>query len=49
MSSTDENLKENPAEDQLEELETEMAFDEQEIVKTEEHLLEQLAEAEKKA
>lgn len=49
MSSTDENLKENPAEEQLEELETEMAFDEQEIVKTEEHLLEQLAEAEKKA
>ncbi len=49
MSSTDENLKENPAEEQLEEMETEMAFDEQEIVKTEEHLLEQLAEAEKKA
>ena len=49
MSSSNEELKQSAENEHLEEMEEEMAFEEQEIVKSEEHLQEQLALAEKKA
>ena len=49
MSSSNEELKDSTEEENLEAMEEEMAFEEEEIVKSEEHLLEQLALAEKKA
>ena len=49
MSTSNEELKDPAQSEQLEQMEEEMAFDEDDIVKSEDHLLEQLAEAEKKA
>ena len=49
MSPSNEELKQSVASEELTELESEMAFDENDIVKSEEHLLEQIARAEKKA
>jgi len=52
MSSSNEDLKEPEASagnESLEEMETEMAFDEKAIVESEDELLQQLKEAEKKA
>jgi len=49
MSTSNEELKEPAEKEHLDEMEEEMAFDEKEIVKTEDDMLEQLAEAEKKA
>ncbi len=49
MSSSNEELKQSAETERLKELESEMAFDENEIVKSEERLLEQIAQAEKKA
>ncbi len=49
MSSSNEELKQSAENEHLEDMEEEMAFAEEEIVKSEEHLLEQIAQAEKKA
>jgi molecular chaperone GrpE len=49
MSSSNEELKQSAENEHLEEMEEEMAFEEEEIVKSEQHLQEQLALAEKKA
>jgi molecular chaperone GrpE len=49
MSSSNEELKQSAENEHLEEMEEEMTFEEQEIVKSEQHLQEQLALAEKKA
>ena len=49
MSSNNEELKQSAENEHLEDMEEEMAFAEEEIVKSEEHLLEQIAQAEKKA
>lgn len=49
MSSTDENLKVPDTDSSLEDLETQMQSDEEGIVKSEEHLLKQIALAEQKA
>ena len=49
MSSSNEELKQSAENERLEDMEEEMAFAEQEIVKSEEHLLEQIEQAEKKA
>ena len=49
MSSSNEELKPSAENEHLEEMEEEMAFEEDDIVKSEEHLQQQLALAEKKA
>ena len=49
MSSSNEELKQSAENEHLEEMEEEMAFEEDDIVKSEEHLQQQLALAEKKA
>jgi molecular chaperone GrpE len=49
MSTSNEELKDPAEKEHLDEMEQEMAFEEEEIVKSEDDLLEQLAEAEKKA
>lgn len=49
MSSGNEELKQSAESEHLEQMEEEMAFDEEEIVKSEQHLQEQIALAEKKA
>lgn len=49
MSSSNEELKQSAEKEPLEEMEEEMAFEEEDIVKSEQHLQEQLALAEKKA
>ena len=49
MSSSNEKLKESTEKKHLDEMEQEMSFEEEEIVKSEEHLLQQIALAEKKA
>jgi len=49
MSSSNEELKEAAESEHLEQMEEDMAFDEEEIVKSEEHLLQQIEQAEKKA
>jgi len=49
MSSSNEELKQPGESEHLEQMEEEMAFEEDEIVKEEQHLLEQIALAEKKA
>ena len=45
MSSSNEELKQSAENKHLEDMEEEMAFAEEEIVKSEEHLLEQIAQA----
>ncbi|MGB5275828.1 MAG: nucleotide exchange factor GrpE [Gammaproteobacteria bacterium] len=49
MSSSNEEMNEPTESEQLEQMEEEMMFDEEEIVKEEDHLVEQLKAAEKKA
>jgi molecular chaperone GrpE len=49
MSSSNEELKQSAESEHLEEMEEEMAFEEEDIVKSEQHLQEHLALAEKKA
>jgi molecular chaperone GrpE len=49
MSSSNEELKQSAEKEHLEEMEEEMTFEEDDIVKSEQHLQEQLALAEKKA
>lgn len=49
MSTSNEELKDPAENEHIEQMEEEMAFDEDDIEKSEDRLLEQLAEAEKKA
>ena len=49
MSSGNEELKESAEGEHLQEMETDMAYDEKDIVEAEDNLLQQLKEAEKKA